>query len=402
MIHLSFMEYIYEGNMILENLNIITHKNLVLDIEINNGIIENIFHMNDNYISDGNELSLKFENAIAFPGLINSHDHLEFNIFPKLGNRIYKDYVEWGKDIHKENKYFINKIQEIPYELRYIYGLYKNLVCGVTTIVHHGNGAVLHFKDLPDVYSNYNYIHSTRLEKRWKLKLNNIFKNKPFVIHSGEGTNFESNDEVQELLKWNIFRKKLIGVHAISVKDDQSRKFNAIVWCPDSNLFLYNKTADILSIKNHTTILFGTDSNVSADWNIWNHLRLARKLNQLDDEELYDSVSENAARVWKMSTKGKIELNKEADLVIANKKGEDFWDSFYACNPEDILMIFKSGKLVFLDEKLADKYHIIQRNNFDKVTVNNSNKLVIKGISDLVNQIRAYVPDYEFPIETEN
>ena len=60
------------------------------------------------------ETTINFENAIAFPGLINSHDHLDFNLFPQTGNRIYNNYTEWGKDIHDQNKETINAVLKIP------------------------------------------------------------------------------------------------------------------------------------------------------------------------------------------------------------------------------------------------------------------------------------------------
>src|SRR5438094_463304 len=81
---------------------------------------------------------LDFENCIAFPGLINSHDHLEFNLFPRLGNRIYADYTEWGRDIHATNRDAIEAVLKIPKPLRVQWGIYKNLLNGVTTVVHHG------------------------------------------------------------------------------------------------------------------------------------------------------------------------------------------------------------------------------------------------------------------------
>jgi|GEM_PF-4212352 len=40
------------------------------------------------------ELCLTFNGSLVFPGLINSHDHLDFNSFPLLGNRIYNNYTE--------------------------------------------------------------------------------------------------------------------------------------------------------------------------------------------------------------------------------------------------------------------------------------------------------------------
>src|ERR1700690_2993994 len=62
--------------------------------------------------------SLDFDGALAFPGLINSHDHLDFNLFPPLANRIYNNYTEWGPDIHANNKAAIEPILRIPQPLR--------------------------------------------------------------------------------------------------------------------------------------------------------------------------------------------------------------------------------------------------------------------------------------------
>src|SRR5271165_1663000 len=57
---------------------------------------------------------LTFDNAIIFPGLINSHDHLDFNLFPQLGNRIYSSYTEWGEQIHLNHKIEIENVLKIP------------------------------------------------------------------------------------------------------------------------------------------------------------------------------------------------------------------------------------------------------------------------------------------------
>ena len=43
---------------------------------------------------------LNFNDAIVFPGLINSHDHLDFNLFPQLGSSTFNNYSEWGKQLH--------------------------------------------------------------------------------------------------------------------------------------------------------------------------------------------------------------------------------------------------------------------------------------------------------------
>ncbi len=388
--------------MLINNVHITGNEKGASQIEVEGSIIKNVYLGQNTFIERAGEIKLDFTNAIAFPGLINSHDHLEFNLFPKLRNRFYTDYVEWGNDIHDRYKDQIERIKKIPYELKFKWGLYKNLLCGITAVVHHGNGAVFHFRDLPDVYKSYNYLHSIRLEKKWKLKLNIIFNSLPFVIHIGEGTNNESYLETDELIKWNIFRKKLIGIHAISLNEKQSMNFKAVIWCPDSNLFLYNKTADIQTLKKQTKILFGTDSTLTSDWNLWDHLRAARKLNHLNDDELYKSLTETASEIWQLSSAGELSANKLADIVVAKEKSGDLWENFYSINPEDILLITKNGKIIFMDEELQNKQPVINEKKFDLVNINSAGKYITKGINDLMLSIKKYIPEYNFPVKSVN
>lgn len=385
--------------ILINNVRNAENYNDVSQIEIENSVIKNVCYGLNNFIENTGAIKLDFSNALAFPGLINSHDHLEFNLFPKLGSRFYKNYVEWGDDIHSLFQDKIERVKKIPYELRFKWGLYKNLICGVATVVHHGNGAVFNFRHLPVVYTGFNYLHSIRLEKKWKIKLNTFFNDLPVAVHIGEGIDNESEREIDKLINWNIFRKKLVGVHAISLKERQCRNFRAIVWCPDSNLFLYNQTADIQTLKKQTKILFGTDSALSADWNIWNQLRLARKLNLLTDEELYNSLTETASDIWRLNLAGKISTNKKADIVVAKKKSDYYWKSFYSINPEDILLIIKNGEIVFIDEELQNEQRAITEKDFDLVSINSVRKYITAGICNLMLSIQNYIPEYNFPVK---
>src|ERR1700678_1630287 len=120
--------------MLLRNLKIIDY-NGIADIYIKDGKINTVGNFNNNP-AEGHVIY--FDDVIAFPGLINSHDHLDFNLFPSLGNRIYRNYVEWGKDIHRQNKDVIGNVLKVPKQLRIQWGIYKNLLNGITTIINHG------------------------------------------------------------------------------------------------------------------------------------------------------------------------------------------------------------------------------------------------------------------------
>jgi len=344
--------------------------------------------------------TVEFENAIAFPGLINSHDHLEFNLFPKLGNKKYEDYIEWGVDIHKKDPGIIEEILRIPFSLRMEYGIYKNILNGVTTVAHHGN--CNSFKSyLIDIISNYNYLHSVRLENNWRLKLNLKPNKLPFVIHVGEGSNIESYSEINQIISWNLFNRELIGIHGISIDPDQAKKFRALVWCPVSNYFLYGRTSNINELKGKTTILFGTDSNVSADWDLWRHLCFARDTGLLDDKELFRSITTEAAVVWKLKNKGTLAPGSIADIVIAEKKGDNYFDSFFAVKPENILLLLSRGKIILYDSKLSGQLQKlnIDQNKFTGIKIGGRKKYVYGRLDELCSSIKTYASNVSFPFE---
>ena len=100
-------------------------------------------------------------------------------------------------------------------------------------------------------------MHSIQFEKYWPLKLNNVFaKKQPYVIHAGEGTDAMAHKEIDTLIKINFFKKSLFAVHGVAMDEEQAKNFKGLVWCPDSNFFLLNATADIKRLKTKTTDSF--------------------------------------------------------------------------------------------------------------------------------------------------
>ena len=90
----------------------------------------------------------------------------------------------------------IDDILKIPQNLRTAWGIYKNLLAGITTVVNHGSYLKLE-NPLINIYQESQNLHSVKFEKNWKWKLNNPFlKNKDCVIHTGEGSDKQSSDEI--------------------------------------------------------------------------------------------------------------------------------------------------------------------------------------------------------------
>ena len=134
-------------------------------------------------------------------------------------------------------------------------------------------------------------------------------------------------------------------------------------------------------------VLFGSDSNLTSDPNFWNHIRIARKINALNDEELINSLVLLPGELLKIKDIGKIKNNFRADVVVVKKKSEDNFEAFFNVNPEDILLIIRSGKIILFDESLE---HECEYLNFSKFKIRGSIKFTDKEIVAIIRKLEDY------------
>jgi SAM-dependent methyltransferase len=336
--------------------------------------------------------SIAFDGAVAFPGLINSHDHLEFDCYEQLDGGPYRDYVEWGKTIHQKHASVIAAVEAVPRALRVRAGIAKNLLCGVTSVAHHGTGPKCDGGPI-QVINGTRCVHSPRLGRLREML---IPERRAVVAHVGEGVGFDAEREIDAFVRWNVWRKQLIGVHAIAMRGDQAERFAAVVWCPVSNEFLFGCTAPVPQLKERTTILFGTDSTLTASWNIWDHLRRARELGFLTDDELIGALTANASRVWNLPNRGYIAPGAVADVVVARRRRGDQREAFFAINPEDILLVMKNGNIILLDSSLCSQVHLDVP--LFNVIVNGAEKLTAENYQGVATKLRSFLPSIPVPI----
>ncbi|MEE3624382.1 hypothetical protein UCD39_10340 [Nitrospirillum sp. BR 11752] len=272
--------------------------------------------------------------CIAFPGLINSHDHLVFNCYPPTGAPPYDDFLGWSRDVQADRE-LIRRIEAIPAALRRQVGLLKNLLWGVTAVVDHGGAP----GDGPiGVLAPYQDLHSPELASPWRW-LGGLG---PAVLHLAEGVTADSRRRALDFLRENLFRRRVAGVHGVSLAGEDFRRLAALIWCPASNLFLFGRTADASAALRHTPVLFGTDATISAPGTLWDHLRQAR--GRIPDTALFDSLTGAASRFWRHAAPN--------DLVIARRHAVDRWDAFFALTPADILLVVRAGRPVLVDGDL--------------------------------------------------
>ena len=384
--------------MLLNNVTLINESRPV-DITISGEKITGIGPVNKQNETD--PIQIHFTSATVFPGLINSHDHLDFNCFSVLGQRKFVSYTEWGNYIHKIYKDNIDAVLKIPQNLRTAWGMYKNLLTGITTVVNHGSYLKLD-NPLINIYQESQNLHSVKFEKNWKWKLNNPFlKNRDCIIHTGEGSDKQSSDEIDQLLKFNFLKRRLVGVHGVAMNEMQAKNFKGLVWCPESNRVLLNKQAHTAALKAQTNMVFGTDSTLTGNWNIWHHLRFARSLRQVEDSELFGMITSLPAKLWNLNN-GEIKTGKEADIIVVKKKtGIPTWEDVFKINPEEILLITTKGKIRMFDKAIYDQVIGLPLDLpvFSRLSLKGSIKFIEGDLPSLITAIKSYNPNVNFPVE---
>src|SRR5215831_4488585 len=212
------------------------------------------------------EVEIDCSNSFIYPGLINSHDHLEFNLFSRLGEPPYANAYEWGNDLHRRWKAKITEIEKVPFRYRLWWGAWKNLLSGVTRVVHH-NPYYSHFRfAYPiDVVKRYTWAHSLRFDPDLTRALSRRKPNTPFIIHLAEGRDDESLREVSELHKLGGIDGRTVAVHAVAIDEEDIELFIqrkvSVVWCPSSNGYLFERTAPVQSLFGRVAVALGTDSS---------------------------------------------------------------------------------------------------------------------------------------------
>lgn len=244
------------------------------------------------------------------PGLINAHDHLEFNLFPRLGKGPYPNATQWAEDIYKPAEPPVSDHLRVPKHLRLLWGGLKNLLSGVTTVCHH-NSYDLVF-DAPRfpvrVVKRFGWAHSLRFSPDLAERFRATPEDWPFVIHLGEATDAGGAREIYRLDEMGALTDRTVLVHAVALDreglDLVRRRGASIVWCPSSNLFTLGRTLEGGALEG---VALGTDSALTGAGDMLDEIAIAG-----GD---YRMVACNASRILRLE-------NRPDDWIAVREFGE--------------------------------------------------------------------------------
>jgi cytosine/adenosine deaminase-related metal-dependent hydrolase len=275
------------------------------------------------------------------PGLINAHDHLHRNHYGRLGIPPYRNAYEWAKDIHTRHADAVTRGRALPRRDALLVGVWKNLLAGVTHVVHHDTWESDFDEDFP--------INVVRVASADSLGMTNTFeapKNAPFALHVAEGIDRIAAEEVHTLAARGLLNRNLIAVHAVGVDEDGVAKMRAsgcaMVWCPTSNHFLFGRTAPRALLADGMDVLLGSDSLLTGTGTLLDELRIARSA--ISDCRVLDAVGATAARRLGIAEPS-LAPGAPADLVLIR-------GPFLGAKIEDVVLVMAAGHLRVLDPDL--------------------------------------------------
>ncbi|HEX7120127.1 MAG TPA: amidohydrolase family protein [Longimicrobiales bacterium] len=320
------------------------------------------------------------------PGLINAHDHLHRNHYPRLGAPPYRDAYAWGRDIHERWAEEIARCRALDRGDALLFGALKNLLGAATTVVHHDRWEPAFDGDFPVRVLRPRVAHSLRLEPELVGAAEPDAL--PFCIHLAEGLNAEAADEVRELAGRGLLDRRLLAVHVVGADADGVRRLRAagagIVWCPTSNRFLFGRTAPAELLAPGIDVLLGSDALLTGDGTQLDELRAARALGILDDARLLDAVGATAARRLGLPAPS-LAPGSRADLVALRRP-------VFEATAADVDLVVVGGEPRLGDERYGELFERAGVET-EELEVGGTTKLVARPLGTVARRVLELTPE---------
>uniref|UniRef100_Q01S18 Amidohydrolase n=1 Tax=Solibacter usitatus (strain Ellin6076) TaxID=234267 RepID=Q01S18_SOLUE len=307
-------------------------------------------------------MKLNLAGHIVLPGLINAHDHLEFNLFPQLGRGPYANAGEWARDIYHPERSPIREQLRVPKAVRLWWGGLKNLVSGVTTVCHHNpyEREVFGAEFPVRVVRRFGWAHSLEFEPDLAARYRKVPASYPFLVHCGEGVDAAARREVRSLEEIGALGARTAIVHGVGIRGEgialMRRRRASLVWCPTSNLAMLGRTISRAVLRSGIPMALATDSALSAPVDLLDELAVARKYLPLD--RLYAMVTSEPARI--------LRLGASRDWIAVRSDAATRAGALFA---GAIALVVVAGRIRLISPELARQLPATERRRFQALHI---------------------------------
>jgi cytosine/adenosine deaminase-related metal-dependent hydrolase len=332
---------------------------------------------------------IDLDGAFVFPGLINAHDHLELNSFRRLKWRAHHvNAREWIADFQPRFAADPDLALARPDTLadRLWVGGLKNLLSGVTTVCHHNPLHRPLFDRFPvRVVKQFRFSHSLHIDGAAIATVCQATPSAwPWVIHAAEGIDAEARGEVDVLDALDCLGPNTVLVHGVGIDRAQSAavigRGVSMVWCPTSNAFLFDATADVAPFAAARRLAIGTDSRLSGAGDVFDEMHGAAATGQVTDEAIARAVTGDAAAVLRLSCAGRLEPGLPADLTVLRSRPAAPASALVASTRGDVRLVMIDGQPLYAEPTLAPAFDAL-RMPYARVSVDDEPRLLARWLA---------------------
>jgi cytosine/adenosine deaminase-related metal-dependent hydrolase len=352
---------------------------------------------------DKGDAIVDLEDSLVFPGLINAHDHLELNSQPRLKWRDrYDNASEWFADFqprfNSDPALAVTRPETLDDRL-WVGGL-KNLLCGVTTVCHHNPMHRALRKRFPvRVVSEFGYSHSLHIDgDAVAASHQRTPREWPWIIHAAEGIDQAAQGELWALDRLGCLAPNTVLVHGVAFcrasADRVIESGAGLVWCPSSNSFLFDHTADVRAFDDADRLAIGSDSRLSGAGDLLDELKAAHATRQLSAEGLARAITSGAAQLLRLDQCGRIEAGAPADLVVVRSLAACPFDSLAGATRADVRMTMIGGKPCVGEASMAAVFTAAGVSSVP-ARVDSAPRLVAAWIGRHVSRMQLQEPGFE-------
>jgi len=333
---------------------------------------------------------------LVLPGLINAHDHLEFSLYPRLADPPYRNYVEWGDDIHKKFADAIARQHTVPKNVRLQWGGIRNLLSGVTTVCHQNPlSPELASADFPvRVVTQYGWAHSVALGGDLSAARAATPPGRPFIVHACEGTDALAQSELQKLEESGLLDEYAVLVHGLAIDSVGAALIKecraSLIVCPSSNFFLYGKLPSLDLLNTIEQIALGSDSPLTGTGDLLDEIRFATSRWGISPSLAYRMVTTSAASVLRLENgEGWIKVSGSADLIAVRDTGQTPAGSLRTLAAADVELVMIGGRTQLASEEMMRRLPIEARKGLEPLAIGEIVRWLRAPVNALVDAVEA-------------
>ncbi len=363
-------------------------------IEITAGRIRRILGCaTDSLIAESNHTEIDLSGFFVMPGLINAHDHLEFSLFPRLADPPYRNYIDWGEDIHRKFPDVIAKHRAVLRDLRVWWGGIRNLLCGVTTVSHHNPlWPETQNSDFPvRVIRQYGWAHSPALGGDLRAARAATPEGRPFIVHACEGVDELARAELWDLDRSGLLDTQAVLVHGLAIDAaglDLIRERGAsLIVCPSSNNFLFGELPDMDLLGGLANVALGNDSPLTAEGDLLDEIRFAIRSGGIAPCAAYRMVTAGPAAIFRLRDgEGAIKVSGVGDLIATRDMTQDAANRLRTLSMVDVEFVMVNGVVQLASESILERLPPPTRQGLEPLWIDGITRWLRAPVEKLLRQ----------------